>query len=327
MTEQQDLLDFPGADALRAAGRVQPPSAQALARARAAVRAAADREAAAAAANEPVGRPVGAGAAAVLPMRRRLASGRRILATALVAAAVAAGVVLTGGGTDGTGGTGAAGTGVSPTAAQPARDVTAATFLDDVATVAAAQPAGAGSYWRTEVKAAEWNGTTYQPSVTTLYMSHDMTIAIVKDGRQVGTKPGLSWGLGPVKLDWKGVERLPTDPAQLLALMNSSSQYPGASVFQQVGTLLGGAPTGPEQRAALFKALARVAGVKVVGTARDGAGRTGTKLVIDDFGVAVDSMIVDPATSTVLETLQSTPGQPDQPLTYLSVGLVDKIGG
>lgn len=80
MTERQALLDFPGAEALQAAGRVEPLSAHALARALTAVEGAVQEEAG----------KVPREDAVVTPFRRR----RRVLAV-VAAASVAAGIAVT----------------------------------------------------------------------------------------------------------------------------------------------------------------------------------------------------------------------------------------
>jgi hypothetical protein len=97
----------------------------------------------------------------------------------------------------------------------------------------------------------------------------------------------------------------------------------------QAGALLGESPAGPKLRAGLYRALARLHGVKLVGTVKDSAGRTGTELVFS--GVAsTDHMVIDPKTSALLETSSvsikgSDRGQTMR-VTYLSVGPADKIG-
>lgn len=303
MTERQELLDFPGAEALQAAGHVEPPSAQAIARAMAAVRSAAQDE---------------AGSAAVTPFRRRrirVLSGRRITATVLAAAAVAASVVVY---TD----TGAGSTGAThrTTAA-----ITTATFLNDTAEVAATTPISYGPYWRMRLKASDSNGTS---RTFTEYISRSGHYSVVANGRTYHKPLAETWRLGPKQLGWNDLDRLPTDPAALLSLMNSSKEYAGQSAFVQAGSILGSSPASPHLRAALYKALARMQGVKLVGTVKDGTGRSGTELVFN--GVASqDRMIVDPRTGVLLETVSvQTKGSlhPVNRLTYLSVGPAAKIG-
>jgi hypothetical protein len=283
MTERQALLDFPGAEALQAAGRVEPPSAQALARALAAVEAAA-RE-----------------GAVVTPFRRR----RRVVAV-LAAAAVAAGVV------------GYASTGAASTGAQRGpKAVAASVFLNDVAEVAATRPASSGKYWKMHFKLGDE------------YVSRSMHDYFVIDGKTSTKGHRPDWDLGPKHLDWNGLDQLTTDPAQLLKLMRSSTESGDQDAFEQAGYLLGGAPASPKLRAGLFKALAQIKGVKLVGTVKDSAGRVGTELAFSG-SIFRDRMIIDPKTSVLLESTETwVKGENAGKAihrTYLSVGLTDRIG-
>ncbi|MEW2622711.1 CU044_5270 family protein [Streptomyces sp. NPDC048106] len=309
MTQRQDFLDFPGAEALQDAGRVEPPAPRVLAHALAAVDAAARQETA----RHPV----------EVPRRRRsFAHGRRILATAVAAAAVAAGVVAYGstGGGPGTGHP-------APSARQP---VTAAAFLDHTADVAYASSVSSGArYWKVREKVGH-TGAKPNPAYDLYYARSMDAVYIVADGRQYKKSGLFGWRLGPKELNnWSDLDRLPTDPAKLAALMNGSKEYGGQSAFLQAGSLLGASPASPGLRAGLYRALSRLHGVKLVGTVKDSAGRTGTELVFD--GVASsDRMVIDPKTSMLLETTSVSTKGSDRGtathVTYLAVGPVDKIG-
>ncbi|MGW1028478.1 CU044_5270 family protein [Streptomyces sp. NPDC002577] len=308
MTQRQDLLDFPGAEVLQAAGRVEPPAPQAVAQALAAVQAAARQETAQHSAVVPLG-------------RRPFAHGRRILATAVAAAAVASGVVAYSV-------TGADQSGGHRTPHQ-AQAITAATFLDHTADVAYARTAASGRYWKVRTRVST-TGTKPTPA-TDYYYARSMDAVYTVAGGQTHKKPGtFAWRLGSKELhSWSDLDRLPTDPAQLVTLMNSSKEYAGQSAFLQAGALLGESPAGPELRAGLYRALARLHGVKLVGTVKDSAGRTGTELVFS--GVAgTDHMVIDPKTSALLETSSVSTKGSDRGkttrVTYLSVGPADKIG-
>jgi hypothetical protein len=79
---------------------------------------------------------------------------------------------------------------------------------------------------------------------------------------------------GPVDLS-----KLPTDPAQLAALISSRKIEGGppgpAEDFVQVGDLLRESDASPALRAALFKVAAGIPGVKLLGTVTDSDGRSG----------------------------------------------------
>ncbi|MBP0455909.1 CU044_5270 family protein [Streptomyces montanisoli] len=291
MSEQQALMDFPGAEALRAAGRVEAPSADALARAMAAVEGAARREV-----REGV-------VVAPLRKRRRLLS---VIALAAVAAGVAvAGVNLRAGDQHGT-----------------ARAQSASVFLNNVAEVAATQPAGSGRYWKTRTDSMG------------AYISRSMDVTYTSaSGKPFRKSHFPGWRLGSRTYDWNGLDALTTDPDQLLRRIENTTKASAdededaATLgFVQASTLLANAPAGPRLRSGVFKALADLRGVSVVGTVKDSIGRSGTELSFHG-GVGTTEVIIDPRTSKLLELIEPWRSEKDQRrATYLSTGLTDSIG-
>ncbi|MFG2955844.1 hypothetical protein ACGF5O_19245 [Streptomyces sp. NPDC048291] len=301
MTERAVLLDFPGADELVAAGRVEPPSAQALARALEGIEAAvAVQEAGHAAQRE-------RGAVVTAPLRG-MSGRRRVLVGLFTAAAVAAGAVTY------------ANTGEAPTdtgTRSEARADTASVFLDDISTVAATRSVSSGKYWKTHL------------TVGDSYLSQSMDFYVVNDGKayKKGRRP--DWQLGPKDLDWKSLDQLTTDPAKLLQLLQTPPRPDSISPFDQAVTLLGESPASPKLRAGLFKAMAGLKGVELVGTVKDSTGRSGTALEFAE-AKSVGRVIVDPKTSSVLEyTFTWTAGASKGKVThqtFLAVGFTDRIG-
>ena len=300
MNERAVVLDFPGADQLVAAGRVEPPSDQALARALAGI------EAAVAAESDE-------GAVVTTPVRR-MSGRRRAFVGLFTAAAVAAGVVTYAN----TGGT-PADTGTGTGTRSEARADTASVFLDDISTVAATQSvsSGSGKYWKTHL------------TVGDSYLSQSMDFYVVNNGKAYKKGRQPDWQLGPKDLDWKALNQLTTDPAKLLQLLQTPPRPKSISPFDQAVTLLGGSPASPKLRAGLFKAMAGLKGVKLVGTVKDSTGRGGTALEFAE-AKSVGRVIVDPKTSSILEyTFTWTAGASKGKVThqtYLSVGFTDKIG-
>lgn len=315
MNERSALLDFPGADALATAGLVEPLPEPALARVLAEVEAAVATEGAtgmtgSAGTTGTTGRAgagLKGGGGTVTPIRgpsRR----RRVLIGMLTTAAVAAGVVTyTHPGT----------TPSSTGAHGGARADTAAVFLDDISTVAAGRSTATGKYWK--------NHTT----VADAYISQSMDYYVVTNGKAATKGKRPDWQLGPKDLDWKGLEQLTTDPAQLLALLQSPPRPKSISPFDQAATLLTDSPASPKLRAGLFKAMAGLKAVKLVGQVKDSTGRGGTAV---EFAEArsVGRVIVDPKTSAILEyTFTWTAGPSKGKVsryTVLSSGFTDKIG-
>ena len=295
MNERGALLDFPGADELATAGHVEPLSERALARVLAEVEAAVATEG------------TTAGVATVTPIRR-LTGRRRALIGLLTTAAVATGVV-----TYANSGATSAGTGTH----SEARVNTASVFLDDISTVAASRSVSSGKYWKTHL------------TIGDSYLSRSMDFYVVNDGKAYTKGQRPDWEFGPKDLDWKALDQLTTDPAKLLQLLRTPPRPDSISPFDQAVTLLGESPASPKLRAGLFKAMAGLKGVKLVGTVKDSTGRGGTAL---EFAEArsVGRVIVDPRTSSILEyTFTWTAGASKGKVTrqtFLSVGFTDKIG-
>ncbi|WP_262059434.1 hypothetical protein [Streptomyces sp. STR69] len=307
MNERNALLDFPGADQLASAGLVEPLSEQALARVLTEVEAAV----ATAGATAPtggtgrVGPAAGGGTVTSIrgPSRRR-----RVLIGMLATAAVAAGVVTY------------THPGTTPSNAgthSGARADTAAVFLDDISTVAATQSAATGKYWKSHTTIAD------------RYISQSMREYIVTNGKAATKGKRPDWQFGPKDLDWKGLEQLTTDPAQLLALLQTPPRPKSISPFDQAATLLCDSPAGPKLRAGLFKAMAGLKAVKLVGQVKDSTGRGGTAVEYAE-AKSVGRVIVDPKTSAILEyTFTWTAGPSKGKVTrytVLSSGFTDKIG-
>ncbi|WP_043667076.1 hypothetical protein [Streptomyces xylophagus] len=310
MNERGALLDFPGADELATAGLVEPLSERALARVLAEVEAAVATEGTVAtggARGAEGAAGAKAGVAAVVPLRR-ISGRRRALIALLTTAAVATGVV-----TYANTGATPAGTGTH----SGARANTAAVFLDDISTVAASQSASSGKYWK------------MRTTVGDEYISQSMDEYVVNSGKAAKKGQHPDWQFGPKDLDWKGLEQLTTDPAQLLALLQTPPRPKSISPFDQAASLLTESPAGPKLRAGLFKAMAGLKGVKLVGQVKDSTGRGGTAVEFAE-ATSVGRVIVDPKTSAILEyTFTWTAGPSKGKVTYhtvLSAGFTDKIG-
>ncbi|MEV6506695.1 hypothetical protein AB0M61_11295 [Streptomyces sp. NPDC051642] len=303
MNERGALLDFPGADELATAGHVEPLSERALARVLAEVEAAVATEGAG------VTTKGAKGVVVTMPERRligRQFGRRRALIGLLTTAAVATGVV-----TYANHGTTSAGT------HSEVRANTASVFLDDISTVAASQSASSGKYWK------------MRTTVGDEYISQSMDEYVVSGGKAAKKGQHPDWQFGPKDLDWNGLDQLTTDPAQLLALLQSPPRPKSISPFDQAASVLTESPAGPKLRAGVFKAMAGLKGVKLVGQVKDTTGRGGTAVEFAE-AKSVGQVIVDPKTSAILEyTFTWTAGPSKGKVTHhtvLSTGFTDKIG-
>ncbi|MFD3589192.1 CU044_5270 family protein [Streptomyces sp. NPDC058683] len=318
-TTEPDVLDFPGAEALTAAGLVDPPSASAVAVARAAVREAVARDTADAVAL------VAPDPADAVPLRPRGWVRRRFVGAALAVAAVTATLLVY--------------PTVSVDGGPPAASADAAAFLNRVADTAADgdKSAADAPYWKVRMRTTGMvNGrgsrvqtTWYSRTATYSRSSPGAETKICHDGF-CKFPGGMVWTIGKTKLTWDDLGKLPTDPAvlktRLLGDAGSGSGSTG-SLYNRIVNLIAGSPASPALRAALFEILAGMDDVHLVGPAKDSAGRQGT--AVEWQGPKMRSrLIVDPRTSTVLEFRQAGFPKPDSRFatTYLYVGPAQKLG-
>ncbi|MGW6057051.1 hypothetical protein [Streptomyces sp. NPDC055189] len=307
MNERADLLDFPGADDLIAAGDVAPPAAGAVAAAQAAVADAARRD------------------ATVVPLRgRAVPRRRRLLVAAAAVAAIAAGAVAYP---------------VLDLGGEPAATASAAQFLDDMATVAAGSPAAAASpYWKVRMETVNQDDGN---ATTTTYFDRAGRIWTV-DANGTVHAPGKGsktkkWSVGSKWLTWPALDKLPTGQKALTALLPRD----GESRRHQVTALLEDSPASPELRATLFRILADTPGVKLIGDVEDSKGRPGVAFEIrwSTIGFSTgpgkdvkyrmtDRYIVDPDTGLLLETTHENHGKNGSAdrYTWLEVGPADRVG-
>jgi hypothetical protein len=143
-------------------------------------------------------------------------------------------------------------------------------------------------------------------------LGDDRTTDTRFDPTPPGSDPGTPQ-LAPGSLGYADVDGLPTDVDGLETLIRSRAAANGggatdAEVFTIVGGLLSETVAAPKLRAALYRIVARLDGVELMGTATDHAGRSGTgvSLVDDDpspggRGRERHVLIFDPDTSRLLE--------------------------
>ncbi|MEB8342054.1 hypothetical protein [Streptomyces endophyticus] len=296
--ETADALDFPGADALVAAGRVTPPGADAVRAARLAV-------AQAALADRPDLRELATGpeSEAAAPRWRR----RRLLVTAAAVLALAVG-----------------GAAYPVLGGDPAADASAASFLSDVAEAAAHGPTSTAPYWKVRMEVVNQDDGRRK---NTTYVDRAGRIWSVGPGGSV-QRPGpklMRWRVGERQLTWPQLGTLPADPDALAARL-------GPDAFDQAVVLLEGAPVRPAVRAALFEILAAQDGVELIGQVEDSQGRAGTAV---EYTTAPSEftgkrttirLVIAPKSGELLESASRTKGRPDERTTFLEVGPAQHVG-
>ncbi|MGW7066142.1 hypothetical protein ACWGII_01310 [Streptomyces sp. NPDC054855] len=306
MTERSDLLDFPGAGDLIAAGDVAPPAPGAVAAAQAAVADAARRD------------------TTVVPLRgRTVPRRRRFLVAAAAVAAIAAGAVAYP---------------VLDLGGEPAATASAAQFLNDMADVAADAPAAKSPYWKVRMETV--NQDDGDATTTTCFDRAGRIWTVDASGTVHGPGKGSKtkkWPVGNKWLTWPALDKLPTGQKALSALFPRDAE----SRRHQVTALLEDSPASPELRATLFQILADTPGVKLIGDVRDSKGRPGVAFEIrwSTIGFSTgpgkdvkyrmtDRYVVDPDTGLLLETTHKNHGKNGSAdrYTWLEVGPADRVG-
>lgn len=239
--------------------------------------------------------------------------------------------------------------GVSTTAAP------AATFLRDVALVAAEQPPDEhrdAPFWYTRARVDQaplgppdssgWDNSAQQHLVTESWEGRTSPGRIAGPDRppEGERMQGPStWNIGQTTLTWDQLDQLPTDPVALGRRLDSELAYwrdqpmadPAQHRWDNIGDLLRDSPASPELRRALYEALATVPDTTVQEGVTDAVGRPGTSVTHTFSGgsgtpVATYEMIIEPTTGRLLqernESLKKRGGSYYQ-ATYLAQGGVD----
>ncbi|GGY06769.1 hypothetical protein [Streptomyces hiroshimensis] len=321
MTGQQDmndrdLLDFPGAGRLRAAGKVAPPSADAVAAALAAVRSAA------------AGRPAGDGQAVELELEREpvaavvpVRTWRRRLPVLVSAAAVVA-IAL----------------GVAFQPWSDSGDVQRSPAADRTAVQ---EQTGPAPYWK--VQTLQWMRSSDETqrrdgAYKTVWLSRSGTReqpanGLVQDYSREDTG-GMAYVICGKPVMWDDLKKLPTDPAALRARLvgKATGEEVAEDLYNGMEELLSQSPAEPQLRAALFKVLTGIPGARVTERVKDSTGRSGTAVDLDADTWRL-RLIIDTGTFHVLESVDTArndglswgpqklrAGDLIQRTTYLSVG-------
>ncbi|MFD4139211.1 CU044_5270 family protein [Streptomyces sp. NPDC058572] len=130
---------------------------------------------------------------------------------------------------------------------------------------------------------------------------------------------------GIAYLTFRQLQALPTDPDALLKKLESDSGVSESrlteTVFENVGVILDEATLLPDLSAALYRAVSKLPGVRVVENVKDGAGRTGIGLTYTSSDSSSTSAsgcwVFDTKSLTYLGTTKSA---------LLEVGVADEKG-
>jgi hypothetical protein len=105
--------------------------------------------------------------------------------------------------------------------------------------------------------------------------------------------------LGNIELTRQALLNFTTDPQKLYRSLYAAGHSP-YEVFVEIGDELRNRPAPAPLRAALYRTLALVPGIRLVGPTRDSVGRRGVAVGFTQYGL-LNELVVDPKTATMLE--------------------------
>jgi len=144
---------------------------------------------------------------------------------------------------------------------------------------------------------------------------------------------------GPGKLHFLDLANLPTDPSELLSMIEARKIEGGPpgdwETFTIIGDLLRETYAPPAVRSALYQAAAKIPGAKYDGAVKDAAGRPGLAVAYTHAGLRHE-LIFDPNTSQLLgeqyvvvdpteAELHAAPGTVVGYAVYLASGVVRSV--
>lgn len=145
-------------------------------------------------------------------------------------------------------------------------------------------------------------GRTWETAIATRPLIGGRTTRLANPNAPQASDPTGGYTIGAIRLTREQLLRFPTDPAQIVARMRRAEPRVGtAGLFAGLGNALREAPAPPELRAGLYRALARLQGVKLLGRTRDARGRAAVAIGLDsaDRTTRTD-LLLDPRTAEML---------------------------
>ncbi len=195
---------------------------------------------------------------------------------------------------------------------------------------------------------ADGSGRIRETSGAPIFLSGKDRARWTSDGGRTEPRPVSDQRFGP-RDHFRDDANLPSDPDALEAALRAeaATENPppedgytvAGEMLQKIGDLLYSPATSLELRAALYRVMARLEGVELVGPVTDPAGRRGIALsgpaFYDDGEKARRLLIIDPETSQVLaeqtvlrqrvEWIDADPPLVIAELVFLASGWVDSI--
>jgi hypothetical protein len=177
--------------------------------------------------------------------------------------------------------------------AAPGGSASAAGVLRLAAQAAGEQPGGwpDADYWHS---VSHYSRGGSAPVLREVWWGHTHGGALVDPGVTDGVIPlPPAQFVGGTYIDWDGLYALPTDPAQLEAVLGQgrtpNDPKRADHLLNTVAGLLRESPASPALRRALFQVIANTAGIEYSGRATDADGRTGAVVTGGDMELIIDT--------------------------------------
>jgi hypothetical protein len=145
-------------------------------------------------------------------------------------------------------------------------------------------------------------GRLYETAITSRPLAGGRTTRMGNPDAPEATEATGGYTIGRIRLTRAQLLRFPTAPATIVARMRAAQPGAGtADLFDGIGDALREAPAPPALRAGLYRALASLPGVELLGRTHDSRGRAAVAVGLDDAGGATRSdLLLDPRTAEML---------------------------
>lgn len=176
------------------------------------------------------------------------------------------------------------------------------------------------NYW--QVKSIQVFGTEEVPRE--IWLGNGRPSVLRQDGF-VDRLPAASFPAGGESIGWQALQRLPSRPEQLSALLSRDATAVGRdkrwTIFKAAGDLIAEAPVPPQVRSALWRVLASQPGAGRTNQALDHAGRRGWTVSMSLPAEGSITYLVDPVSGQLLEArYKPSGGRPPWTVTFLERG-------
>lgn len=145
-------------------------------------------------------------------------------------------------------------------------------------------------------------GRLYETAITSQPLTGGKVTRMGNPDAPQATAATGGYTIGRIRLTRAQLLRFPTAPAAIVARMRHAQPHARtADLFEGIGDALREAPAPPALRAGLYRALASLPGVQLLGRTHDGRGRAAVAIGLDGAdGSTRTDLLLDPRTAEML---------------------------